>query len=181
MDSPVTGQGLNQVAALCRELEGKSIARIVSSPLGRAVTAAEQIAACLGCPLHLDSAFAERDFGDLEKKSITELTQKERLQAEAIFSGSTEFCPQNGEALVDATRRVMTALSGLSQRHGNVCVVSHGHVIQAVITTLVGANPGSFERYGHLNGGYAILECDGKTLTVEKWGISTHLLSRYAR
>ncbi len=178
LDSPVTGRGINQIAALCRDLADKSIVRIVASPLGRAVASAGQIASSLGCPLYLEPAFAERHFGYLEGKRMAELTQKERLEAEEVFSGSTEISPQHGKALRDATCRVMTALSGLSVNHGNICVVSHGHVIQAVIAALMDADLRNFERYSHLNGGYSILECTGKTLTIEKWGISTHLLSR---
>ena len=142
------------------------------------MTAAGQIAGSLGCPLDLEPAFAERHFGYLEGKRMTELTQKDRLEAEAVFSGSTEICPQHGEALRDATCRVMDALSGLSDNQGNICVVSHGHVIQAVIAAPVDVDARNLEHYSHLNGAYSILECTGQVLAVTKWGISTHLLSR---
>lgn len=178
LDSPVTEVGIRQISALCQDLADKSITSIIASPLGRSVAAAGQIASHLDCPLHFNPALVERHFGDLEGKRISELTKKERAQAEAMLSGSLAIGPQNGEALQDATQRVLGALSGFSARQGNVCVVSHGHVIQSVINTLVGNNADHFERYAHLNGAYSILTCPEKGLTVEKWGISTHLFSR---
>ena len=178
MDSPVTGQGTRQIAALCRDLTDKSITLVVASPLGRSVTAAGQIASWLDSPLHLEPAFVERHFGDLEGKRIAELTDKERAHAAMVLSGTPGIRPQNGEAPEEATRRVLTALSGLSVFEGNVCVVSHGHVIQSVISTLIDNNPENFDRYAHLNGAYSILACSEKGLAVEKWGMSTHLFSR---
>lgn len=178
LDSPVTGQGTRQITALCRELTDKSIDLVVASPLGRSVTAAGQIASWLDSPLELDPAFVERHFGDLEGKRIDELTEKERTHAAMVLSGTPGIRPQNGETPEEATRRVLTALSDLSVFKGNVCVVSHGHVIQSVINTLIDNNPENFDRYAHLNGAYSILACTEKGLAVEKWGMSTHLFSR---
>lgn len=178
LDSPVTGQGTRQITALCRDLTDKSIGLVVASPLGRSVTAAGQIASWLDSPLQLDPAFIERHFGDLEGKRIDELTEKERTHAAMVLSGTPGIRPQNGESPEEATRRVLTALSGLSVFEGNVCVVSHGHVIQSVINTLIDNNPENFDRYAHLNGAYSILACTEKGLAVEKWGMSTHLFSR---
>ena len=140
---------------------------------------------------HLDSPVTEvgiRQISalcrDLADKSITSIIASPLGRSVAAagqiasLSGSLAIGPQNGEALQDATQRVLGALSGFSARQGNVCVVSHGHVIQSVINTLVGNNADHFERYAHLNGAYSILTCPEKGLTVEKWGISTHLFSR---
>lgn len=179
LDSPVTEAGIRQISALCRDLADKSITLIVASTLGRSVTAAGQIASWLDCPLQFEPAFVERHFGEFEGKRLAELTEKERVQAVAMLSGSSDIGPQNGETLQDATRRVLSALSGLSSGQGNICVVSHGHVIQSVISTLSGNNAEHFARYAHLNGAYSVLACTEKGLTVEKWGVATHLFSRH--
>ncbi|RWT22451.1 histidine phosphatase family protein [Raoultella planticola] len=179
LDSPVTARGHRQIAALIRALDGEKIDRVVSSPAGRAVAAAMPIAAHFACPIRFDARLIERGFGPLEGTVYSQLNDEQRRLFDAIYSGDPHVTPPHGESLAAAVARTTAALLEAGEAGDRcVCVVSHGQVMQAVISTLDGHGAENFPRYAHLNGSYSVLERAEGRLSLEKWGIATHLLLR---
>ena len=179
LDSPVTEHGCAQIAALIGALADEKIERIVSSPSGRAVAAARQLAGHFSCPMRFDARLNERGFGVLEGKVYSQLTPDEQRLFERIYSAESQVTPQYGESLAAAASRTLEALLAIGATAERcVCVVSHGHVLQAVISCLKHATPEHFPRYGHPNGSYSILDYTEGKLSVVKWGIATHLVKR---
>jgi probable phosphoglycerate mutase len=87
--------------------------------------------------------------------------------------------PPHGESLTAAVARTTAALLEAGEAGDRcVCVVSHGQVMQAVISILDGHGAENFPRYAHLNGSYSVLERAEGRLSLVKWGIATHLLLR---
>lgn len=179
LDSPVTARGHRQIAALIRALDGEKIDRVVSSPAGRAVAAAMPIAAHFACPICFDARLIERGFGPLEGTVYSQLNDEQRRLFDAIYSGDPHVTPPHGESLAAAVARTTAALLEAGEAGDRcVCVVSHGQVMQAVISTLDGHGAENFPRYAHLNGSYSVLERAEGRLSLVKWGIATHLLLR---
>ena len=179
LDSPVTARGHRQIAALIRALDGEKIDRVVSSPAGRAVAAATPIAAHFACPIRFDARLIERGFGPLEGTVYSQLNDEQRRLFDAIYSGDPHVTPPHGESLAAAVARTTAALLEAGEAGDRcVCVVSHGQVMQAVISTLDGHGAENFPRYAHLNGSYSVLEPAEGRLSLVKWGIATHLLLR---
>lgn len=179
LDSPVTARGHRQIAALIRALDGEKIERVVSSPAGRAVAAAMPIAAHFACPIRFDARLIERGFGPLEGTVYSQLNDEQRRLFDAIYSGDPHVTPPHGESLAAAVARTTAALLEAGEAGDRcVCVVSHGQVMQAVISTLDGHGAENFPRYAHLNGSYSVLERAEGRLSLVKWGIATHLLLR---
>ncbi|HHW3951380.1 TPA: histidine phosphatase family protein [Raoultella planticola] len=179
LDSPVTARGHRQIAALIRALDGEKIERVVSSPAGRAVAAATPIAAHFACPIRFDARLIERGFGPLEGTVYSQLNDEQRRLFDAIYSGDPHVTPPHGESLAAAVARTTAALLEAGEAGDRcVCVVSHGQVMQAVISTLDGHGAENFPRYAHLNGSYSVLERAEGRLSLVKWGIATHLLLR---
>lgn len=179
LDSPVTARGHRQIAALIRALDGEKIDRVVSSPAGRAVAAATPIAAHFACPIRFDARLIERGFGPLEGTVYSQLNDEQRRLFDAIYSGDPHVTPPHGESLAAAVARTTAALLEAGEAGDRcVCVVSHGQVMQAVISTVDGHGAENFPRYAHLNGSYSVLERAEGRLSLVKWGIATHLLLR---
>lgn len=179
LDSPVTARGHRQIAALICALDGEKIDRVVSSPTGRAVAAATPIAAHFTCPIRFDARLIERGFGPLEGTVYSQLNDEQRRLFDAIYSGDPHVTPPHGESLAAAVARTTAALLEAGEAGDRcVCVVSHGQVMQAVISTLDGHGAENFPRYAHLNGSYSVLERAEGRLSLVKWGIATHLLLR---
>ncbi|VTM95248.1 Alpha-ribazole phosphatase [Raoultella planticola] len=179
LDSPVTARGHRQIATLIRALDGEKIDRVVSSPAGRAVAAATPIAAHFACPIRFDARLIERGFGPLEGTVYSQLNDEQRRLFDAIYSGDPHVTPPHGESLAAAVARTTAALLEAGEAGDRcVCVVSHGQVMQAVISTLDGHGAENFPRYAHLNGSYSVLERAEGRLSLVKWGIATHLLLR---
>ncbi len=152
---------------------------MVSSPAGRAVAAATPIAAHFACPIRFDTRLIERGFGPLEGTVYSQLNDEQRRLFDAIYSGDPHVTPPHGESLAAAVARTTAALLEAGEAGDRcVCVVSHGQVMQAVISTLDGHGAENFPRYAHLNGSYSVLERAEGRLSLVKWGIATHLLLR---
>ncbi|ALR76667.1 histidine phosphatase family protein [[Enterobacter] lignolyticus] len=159
LDSPVTARGIQQIAALCRALENEEIGCVVTSTLGRATLAAAQIAARFNCPVREDARLIERSFGGGDGNLYDE----------------DLLC--YGEPVAEVSQRAIAALLDISRlTTGNVCVVTHGHVIQSVVARLADNRHENFPRYAHDNGAYSVLDVTDNALTLVKWGIATHLL-----
>ncbi|QLD11684.1 histidine phosphatase family protein [Microbacterium oleivorans] len=128
-DLVLDGVGEEQAAAAGRILSGAVWARIVSSPLRRAVQSAEIIGAHLpGIRHERRSDLVERDYGQAEG----------RLVAEARENWPDEGYP--GAESIDATReRGAGALRDLLRQGENTVVVAHGTVLRLAVEALTGS------------------------------------------
>lgn len=175
-DSPVTGRGYQQIQAVCQALWDIPINHVFSSPLGRAAVAAKQLAEAFSCPLTFDDRFRERCFGEFDGQLLSILQWRHSPLWQHIFRGDLHLAPPGGETLDSARERMLSALRDLSRySFGNVCVVSHGHLIQAVLQSLDQDAGDDFRRYAPLNGSYAQLDVQGSSLSLVSWGQASHL------
>ena len=174
-DSPITERGERETAALLAALEDEGYAAecVFSSPLARARSMGEQLAALFQAPLVIDAALMEQSFGGYEGLS----TQKLQAEADALFAHDAAFCPPGGESLAQAVQRMLAFLQLQPTRaaHKTLCVVCHGHVTQGLLALLKEGSLENFARYAHPNASYAVLEMAEEKCAVLRWGVATHL------
>lgn len=140
-DSALTEVGRAQVGRLIERWrrEERRFDRIVSSPLARARTTAELIAAALPAPVDVEPLWLEMDNGPLAGLSFAE--------AEALYPWPTFRNPYEpffgtGESDWTIQSRAAQAVERLI-RHGprRTLVVAHGGIINAALRHIVGAPP----------------------------------------
>jgi len=174
-DSPITERGERETAALLAALkdEGYAAECVFSSPLTRARSMGEQLAALFQAPLVIDAALMEQSFGRYEGLS----TQKLQAEADALFAHDAAFCPLGGESMVQAVQRMLAFLQLQHTRaaHKTLCVVCHGHVTQGLLALLKEGSLENFARYAQPNASYAVLEMAEEKCEVLRWGVATHL------
>ncbi|APZ05452.1 histidine phosphatase family protein [Kosakonia cowanii JCM 10956 = DSM 18146] len=174
-DSPITERGERETAALLAALkdEGYAAECVFSSPLARARSMGEQLAALFQAPLVIDAALMEQSFGRYEGLSTQEL----QAEADALFAHDAAFCPPGGESLAQAVQRMLVFLQRQHIRaaHKTLCLVCHGHVTQGLLALLKEGSLENFARYAQPNASYAVLEMAEEKCAVLRWGVATHL------
>ncbi|PHM46306.1 phosphoglycerate mutase [Xenorhabdus mauleonii] len=183
LDSPVTERGHRETDALIAELfsSGIRIESVFSSPQDRTRAMASAIARNFGCTLALQDELKEQHFGQFEGQFLENVRRKYPDAAVSLFENNADYVPPQGESLAQAANRLISFIQKLPLicSYNTVCLVSHGHIIQAVIALLKERTFNEFPRFYHLNAGYSILEVNEmakENIHVVKWGIASHLL-----
>ena len=140
-DIALNRTGIEQAARLAEVLakesiNGKSIAAIHSSDLGRALATAEPVAAALGLTVRHDPLLRERNYGLLEGKTFAEILQQHPEEAELLRLRDASHRMPDGESQMEFFERVVGAVRAIAaeeERHGddarNVLIVTHGGVL----------------------------------------------------
>ena len=122
VDIPLNSIGIAQAERAAHALRGKEIATIVSSPLGRARTTAEAVAAVLGLPVQVYEPLREVAFGVQEGQPMADW-----------FDDWVEgrFTPEGGESFLELRARTAAAINHCLTLPGPVLVVAHGALWRA--------------------------------------------------
>lgn len=136
IDVPLDDVGLLQARAVGESLRSRFPgARVVSSPLCRAVDTAREIH---GDP-EIDERLIELDYGAWDGLEMSEVPGDQWR----AWRGDPTFRPPGGESLVELDRRVRPALEELARSAvtDDVIVVSHVSPIKSAVTWSLGAGP----------------------------------------
>jgi broad specificity phosphatase PhoE len=148
-DAPLTELGKRQSVRTAERLGKAPVARVVSSPLGRAGEAASAIAAAHGIGVEWRDELTEMDVGETEGLSFREMRVRfpEFLAAWRTAGGVAVPMP-GGESLEDVRKRVAGVcaelLAGVAE---GVVVVSHNFVIRVLICDLLGLAVSNFRAF----------------------------------
>jgi broad specificity phosphatase PhoE len=144
LDIPLDAVGRREAEEAAENLSGAGITAVYSSPLCRARTVGDAIAAACGVERVVDHpSLVNVDYGDWEGCTKEECAERDpelfRIYAE---DPERAVCP-GGEALADAADRVVEALQEIAAQHPgeSVAAVSHGAMLRLAVL-----------RLGHLNG-----------------------------
>ncbi|HSX00454.1 MAG TPA: histidine phosphatase family protein [Patescibacteria group bacterium] len=126
-NTPLTEAGKRQATAAGQRIKSSNVRidLIVTSPLVRARQTAELIRTAIGLPLEKiieDTGIAEYDMGDLTSTPRKNITSKQLISA------------PHAEDPIAFMNRVMSVITRLRARQGNILVVSHagvGRIIEA--------------------------------------------------
>lgn len=121
VDNELNERGIAQAHAIAETLKDVKFAKVISSPLKRAIQTCEII--CDGkYDIEIDKRIIERDFGDFEGK----------MRAEFDFRGfwveSLDGAFDHAESISDMKKRVYSMLDELKSVDGDILIVGHGGI-----------------------------------------------------
>ena len=140
VDVELSNEGREQAELCGKRLETYNIEAVYSSQLIRAKETADIINEHLGKPRVVDERWQEANFGGLTGLRNEELKQKYGafLAKRATMTEDIPY-PDGGENCEMVFERSFAALKDLvNEPYENVCVVTHGGVLRALLTGLVG-------------------------------------------
>lgn len=162
LDAPLTARGLRQVqataprvAALVQEY---GLDAFYVSPLPRARSTADAIAAATGSTPQIDDGLTEFDLGDWEGRSFLDLRESEDLWGR--WAKDPTFAPPNGESPASFGARVVHTTRRLTESHPGqtVLLVTHGGFISNLLDAWLGGKAGEWRTWDPHNCAVSVLE-----------------------
>ncbi len=144
-DIPLNTKGLRQAHQLANHLRQYPIQRILTSPLRRALTTSDIIATYIHCPLHIEEELIEIDHGVWQGLTIPVIRMNFVDQWSRWEAKPTKALVPEAESPTEVRSRVIKLLSRLEAQH--VCLVTHGVVLQILLTHLLGKPLDHFPRF----------------------------------
>ena len=143
-------EGREQADLLGQRLKTYDIEAVYSSDLIRARETADIINKHLNKPRVIDERWQEATFGGMTGLTNDEMREKygDFLEKRATMTEDIPY-PDGGENCRMVFERSFEALKDLTkENYENVCVVTHGGVIRALLTGIVGADYAKWLTYG---------------------------------
>lgn len=163
LDLPLSGNGIKQMQRLGEYLavilekkynppipplekegtgrfDGTGLSAVYCSDLSRAVRSAEIIAEQFDLRPVIFPELRERNFGDWEGMTFSEIEGKWPDAFRAWAADPLTFRPVNGESTLETHDRVMPAFHRITDKHPGqkIAIVSHGGVIRVILCELLG-------------------------------------------
>jgi broad specificity phosphatase PhoE len=129
-DVPLTDEGGRQARLLARSVAGIEFARVLTSPLSRAVDTCRL--AGLGDRAEPREELLEWDYGEYEGLTTPEIREKR-----PDWYLWRDGCP-GGEGPDDVGRRVDVLLADIRETSGPVGLFAHGHVLRVLAARWIG-------------------------------------------
>jgi probable phosphoglycerate mutase len=151
-DLPLTANGEEQARRLGQRLAETTFAKVLSSPLQRAMRTCQLSG--YGSAAEADPDLIEWNYGDYEGKKRAEiLAQRPEW---LIFR---DGCP-NGESPTDVRNRADRVISRIQKVDGDVLIFSSGHILRVLIARWLGLVPsrGAYFKLGTAT--LSVLGCD---------------------
>jgi broad specificity phosphatase PhoE len=148
LDIPLNAVGCRQAETLRSRLAGNSFDAAYSSPLRRALATAEIIAADL--PVSVDDRLIEIHHGSWQGRTKQDIAEQWPVEWKWWNTEPQRFTPPGGEAVESVRGRVEDFLSVM--RGTTILCVSHGVVIQTLLSILIGGRYTGHNPYEPQNG-----------------------------
>ena len=136
LDPPLNDAGREQAAVVAARVALLAPARIVASPLVRAMETAEIVGVACGLSVGVDARLIEVDYGEYDGLPLAE------LPSDLVWKwrNDAEFAPPGGESLASVGKRMGEYTSAVldSLADGPVVAVSHVSPIKAAVLWALG-------------------------------------------
>lgn len=170
--------GLAQALAAAPELAKLAPAKLVSSPLNRAVTTAEQLAELTGLEIAIDLRLIETDGGQWEGMVQQEIRAQYATELHAWFTDATARAGITGETRTELATRFHAAIEEHHLPGETVVFTTHGGAARAGLLALLGLPLDNVSVFKVLyNCAWAILDRDDAT---GRWRLSDYNLTALA-
>jgi broad specificity phosphatase PhoE len=160
-DIPLTETGRREAAVLGDALAGRSFARVLSSPLSRALETCRL--AGLGDRAELSEDLREWDYGEYE--GITTAEIRERRPDWYLWR---DGCP-GGETAADVGRRADRVIATLSALERDAAVFAHGHMLRVLTARWLGLGPEAGALFKLDTGTLSALGYERETRVITRW------------
>lgn len=189
LDPPLSPDGLDQARLLAARLAAMAEdrpARIVSSPLSRALETAQAIVSALNEPemsVEVDPRLMELGQGEWEGRTHAELSLSDLARYAAWRRRTPLEPPPGGEPIGGARKRVQAALNDAviaSDRSGNwpLCLVAHGGSLRLAAGQLFDLPLDSAWGLEMDNASLSVLDPIEGGWRLVTWNDASHLLGR---
>ncbi len=160
-DTPLTDIGRREAVVLRDSLAGRSFARVLSSPLSRALETCRL--AGLGDQAELTDDLREWDYGEYE--GITTAEIRERRPDWYLWR---DGCP-GGETAADVGRRADRVIASLAGAEGDAALFAHGHVLRVLTARWLGLGPEAGALFKLDTGTLSALGYERETRVITRW------------
>ena len=160
-DLPLTDRGRAEAEKLRPAFAGRSFARVLSSPLERALDTCRLSG--LGDSAKLSDDLLEWDYGEYEG-----ITTAEIREGRPDFYLWRDGCP-GGESAADVGARVDRVVTALRSLDGDAVLFSHGHVLRVLTARWLGLGPESGALFKLDTGTLSALGYERKTPVITRW------------
>lgn len=163
-DPPLNDRGRLQAQELARQLAGRRLAALYTSPQRRARETAIILGSQVGLEPHIVAALHELAHGEWEGKTQAEVLARWPDAYRAYESAPLETPRPGGESYADLAERLWPALEALAARHRGheILAVTHGGPIRLVLSRVLGRPLTERHLFGVDNGSaFAIEEAGG--------------------
>jgi len=178
-DIPLSPLGEQQAAALGDWLRQTPLHAVIASPLRRALTTAEAVAAGRGLAVETDPALMEMHVGAMEGLSSAAMraTHPEFLRAWGTESGSTLEMPGGGESLTQVQARAWRVVERLHHAYPDetVALVSHNFVLGCMLTRALELPLTAFRRFRFSVSGASTLHFRADRTVLVRFNDTCHL------
>lgn len=159
LESPVSEEGRRQARAAAAAFQPGDLGVVYSSPLGRALVLAHELASASGAPLVVDQRLTEMGQGRWEGLGATEIQSRYPRQYQTWYEAPATLRWSCFEELSEVQRRALSLLADVYDRHigGQVAVVTHSVVIQSMVAASLDLPLDSIHRLHISNGGITTL------------------------
>lgn len=131
IDVGLSRVGAAAIGPLARELAALRPEWILHSDITRTRRLALAAARHVGCPIHADPAWRERDFGTWEGQSWNAIYRSSDNAMDGMIEAPDKFRPGGGETTCELAARVAAALTRLPKGRG--IIVTHGGPIASLL------------------------------------------------
>jgi broad specificity phosphatase PhoE len=160
-DIPLTEVGRREAAMLRDSLAGRGFARVLSSPLSRALETCRL--AGLGDEVELTDDLREWDYGEYEG-----ITTAEIREGRPDWYLWRDGCP-GGETAADVGRRADRVIASLAGVEGDVALFAHGHVLRVLTARWLGLGPEAGALFKLDTGTLSALGYERETRVITRW------------
>lgn len=137
LDFGLTELGLRQAEATAERLRREKVARVLSSPLKRALQTAEALALGTGLEVEAEEGLREYDIGAVSGLTPLQIRERYPEVAAAYARGERPLFPGE-EGREPFHLRVRCVLESLREAEGTVVAVAHGGVVGAICAIAAG-------------------------------------------
>ena len=166
-DIPLTDVGRDQARRLGDALAGRTFARVVSSPLVRALETCR--IAGFGDRVEIDEELQEWDYGAYEGRRRVDIALEE--PGWTVWSRPI----RDGESLAELGARADRVIARLLPVGGDVLVFSHGHFLRVLAARWIEAPPLLASRLELATATISELGWETDRRVVEAWNAAGHL------
>jgi broad specificity phosphatase PhoE len=141
LDVPLSPDGEAWTRELAARLAELAPARVLSSPLKRALELGRQVAELSGAPLEVEPGLAEIRRGSWQGRAVEDLYREDPAAIEAFYADPWSWCGHGGECDATLAARAWPALEARLEPGGPVVVATHYNVIRVIVACALGVPP----------------------------------------
>lgn len=160
-DIPLTEKGRRQATELGTRLAGREFAKVLASPLSRAVETCRL--AGLGGRADQRSELVELDYGEAEGLTTAQL--RERFAGWTVWTHETP----GAETLEQVQARLEPLIAELRAVDGDVAIFAHGHVLRVLAALWIELPPQGGARLVLATGKLSTLGWEHETQVIRTW------------